>query len=124
MKKAMVLSVFLLTSIFAGCSVTPENNASADAGVQLAFDTSMVAREFTDELVAEMLAGKGIVDYDIELTSGGLITSDPSVYVVGYRYMYNGVTDLYGYKLKQAESGFTVLEEGYEVGKFVVGDNK
>lgn len=71
-----------------------------------------------------MLAGKGIVDYDIELTSGGFITSDPIVYVVGYRYMYNGVTDLYGYKLKQAESGFTVLEEGYEVGKFVVGDNK
>ena len=96
MKKAMVLSVFLLTSIFAGCSVTPENNASADAGVQLAFDTSMVAREFTDELLAEMLAGKGIVDYDIELTSGGFITSDPIVYVVGYRYMYNGVTYLYG----------------------------
>lgn len=70
-----------------------------------------------------MLAEKGIVNYDIELTSGGFMTSDPIVYVVGYRYAYNGATDLYGYKLSQAESGFTILEEGYEVGEFIVGDN-
>lgn len=80
MKRAMgLLSLFLLNLIFAGCSATPENNTSVDAGVQLAFNTSIVAREFTDELLAEMLAEKGIVNYDIELTSGGFMTSDPIV---------------------------------------------
>lgn len=123
MKKAIILSGILLAFVLAGCSTILENNMSQDAGVQLAFDTSMEAREFTDELLAEMLAEKGIVDYDIELTSGGFMTSEPIVYVVGYRYVYNGVTDLYGYKLSQTESGFTVLEESYEVGEFIVGDN-
>ena len=123
MKKAIILSGVLLAFVLAGCSTILENNMSQDVGVQLAFDTSMEARKFTDELLAEMLAEKGIVDYDIELTSGGFMTSEPIVYVVGYRYVYNGVTDLYGYKLSQTESGFTVLEESYEVGEFIVGDN-
>ena len=42
--------------------------------------------------------------------------------LVGYRYRCNDEIVVYGYKLRQTEDGFTVLDEGPEVGAFIVGN--
>ena len=68
-----------------------------------------------------MLSEEGISQYEILLTTGGFITSDPLVYISGYQYSYDGKNAVYGYKLQLNDDGstFTVLEEGVEIGEFV-----
>ena len=75
-------------------------------------------------LVDEMLKQSGVKSYEIELTAGGFITDDPLIYLVAYQYHYNDKNEVYGYKLQQVNSGFTVLEEGSEVGMFIIGDGE
>ena len=65
---------------------------------------------------------KDISEYSIDLTSHGFVTDDPLIYIVGYRYTYNGQTTTYGYKMHQTEEGFAVIEEGVEVGEFITGN--
>ena len=68
-----------------------------------------------------MLSEEGISQYEILLTTGGFITSDPLVFISGYQYAYDGKETVYGYKLQLNDDGstFTVLEEGVEIGEFV-----
>ena len=123
MKKSLLAAVFaVLILSLAGCLPQQDSSATSDAGVQTAFDNSVAASDFTDELLEDMLGQKGINNYEIELTSGGFITDDPVTYLVGYRYRCNDEIEVYGYKLRQTEDGFTVLDEGPEVGAFIVGN--
>lgn len=121
-KSVWIVMAAVLAFSISGCAEKQEPETGSDAGIQMAFDNSFAARDFTDGLLEELLEQKGIEDYEIELTSGGFITDDPVTYIVGYRYQHNGITETYGYKLKQTEAGFTVLEEGAEVGEFIVGN--
>lgn len=90
----------------------------------MVFDTSMEARNYTDELLKEKLAEKGIEEYTIHMTSGGFTTDDPVIYLVAYRYTWNDTTEVYGYKLKKDDvSGFQIIEEGEEVGTFILSDS-
>ena len=68
-----------------------------------------------------MLSEEGISQYEILLTTGGFITSDPLVFISGYQYAYDRKETVYGYKLQLNDDGstFTVLEEGVEIGEFV-----
>ena len=119
---AVAAMVFLLS--LGGCSPQQMPSTELDMGVQAAFDNSFVAREFTDELLDEMLKQSGVKSYEIELTAGGFITDDPLIYLVAYQYHYNDKNEVYGYKLQQVNSTFTVLEEGSEVGMFIIGDGE
>ena len=121
--------LFLLTtavlSILAGCdgntaSFVDQSGDTASA-LQDAFDTSVKAEAYTNELFTSMLSEEGISQYEILLTTGGFITSDPLVYISGYQYSYDGKKEVYGYKLQSNDDGstFTVLEEGVEIGEFV-----
>ena len=121
-KSVWIVMAAVLAFSISGCTEKQETETGSDAGIQMAFDNSFAAQDFTDGLLEELLEQKGIEDYEIELTSGGFITDDPVTYIVGYRYQHNGITETYGYKLKQTEAGFTVLEEGAEVGEFIVGN--
>ena len=123
MKKSLLAAVFaVLILSLAGCLPQQDSSTTSDAGFQTAFDNSVAASDFTDELLEDMLGQKGINNYEIELTSGGFITHDPVTYLVGYRYRCNDEIEVYGYKLRQTEDGFTVLDEGPEVGAFIVGN--
>lgn len=87
MKKSLLAAVFaVLILSLAGCLPQQDSSATSDAGFQTAFDNSVAASDFTDELLEDMLGQKGINNYEIELTSGGFITDDPVTYLVGYRY--------------------------------------
>ena len=121
-KPVWIVMAAVLAFSISGCTEKQETETGSDAGIQMAFDNSFAAQDFTDGLLEELLEQKGIEDYGIELTSGGFITDDPITYIVGYRYHHDGITETYGYKLKQTEAGFTVLEEGAEVGEFIVGN--
>ena len=114
-----------LLSILAGCdgntaSFVDQSGDTASA-LQDAFDTSVKAEAYTNELFTSMLSEEGISQYEILLTTGGFITSDPLVYISGYQYSYDGKNAVYGYKLQLNDDGstFTVLEEGVEIGEFV-----
>lgn len=123
------IMLFFLTaavlSILAGC----DGNTASSAGqsgdtafvLQDAFDISVKAEAYTNELFTSMLSEEGISQYEILLTTGGFITSDPLVFVSGYQYSYDGKKEVHGYKLQLNDDGstFTVLEEGVEVGEFV-----
>lgn len=121
--------VFFLTaallSILAGCdgntvSFVDQSGDTAPA-LQDAFDTSVKAESYTSELFTSMLSKEGISQYEILLTTGGFITSDPLIYISGYQYSYDSKEAVYGYKLQFNDDGstFTVLEEGVEIGEFV-----
>ena len=100
-KSVWIVMAAVLAFSISGCAEKQEPETGSDAGIQMAFDNSFAARDFTDGLLEELLEQKGIEDYEIELTSGGFITDDPVTYIVGYRYQHNGITETYGYKLKQ-----------------------
>ena len=98
-----------------------DQSSDTTSALQDAFDTSVKAEAYTNELFASMLSKEGISQYEILLTTGGFITSDPLVYISGYQYSYDGKKEVYGYKLQLNDDGstFTVLEEGVEIGEFV-----
>ena len=115
-----------LLSILTGCDGNTasfvDQSSDTTSALQDAFDTSVMAEAYTNELFASMLSKEGISQYEILLTTGGFITSDPLVYISGYQYSYDGKKEVYGYKLQlnnDDSSTFTVLEEGVEVGEFV-----
>lgn len=115
-----------LLSILTGCDGNTasfvDQSSDTTSALQDAFDTSVKAEAYTNELFASMLSKEGISQYEILLTTGGFITSDPLVYISGYQYSYDGKKEVYGYKLQlnnDDSSTFTVLEEGVEVGEFV-----
>ena len=124
-----IIMLFLIASAFvsilAGCNSNTAPSVSQDkeasAALQAAFDTSVEAEAYTRERFTAMLSEEGISQYEILLTTGGFITSDPLVYISGYQYSYDGKEAVYGYKLQVNDDGptFTVLEEGVEVGEFV-----
>lgn len=123
--KKVILAITLITlMILVGCSNTTDSitqTSSSDSAIQTAYDTSLDARTFTDSLLKEMLSKQGIADYVIDTTTGGFITSDPVIYMVGYHYTHNGQTDVYGYKLSQSKDGFEVIAEGTEIGEVIIG---
>ena len=126
MKKAILIIILIMLMGFTGCTNTTStrqgsNAEQPDSAMQTAYDTSLDARTFTDTLLEEMLSKQGITDYTIDMTAGGFITSDPVIYMVGYRYTHNGQTDVYGYKLSQSGDGFKVIGEGSEIGEFIIG---
>ena len=113
--------LFLLTtavlSILAGCdgntaSFVDQSGDTASA-LQDAFDTSVKAEAYTNELFTSTLSEEGISQYEILLTTGGFITSDPLVFISGYQYAYDRKETVYGYKLQLNDDGssFTLLEE-------------
>jgi hypothetical protein len=114
-----------LLSILTGCDGNTasfvDQSSDTTSALQDAFDTSVMAEAYTNELFASMLSKEGISQYEILLTTGGFITSDPLVYISGYQYSYDGKKEVYGYKLQLNDDGstFTVLEEGVEIGEFV-----
>ena len=115
-----------LLSILTGCDGNTasfvDQSSDTTSALQDAFDTSVKAEAYTNELFTSMLSKEGISQYEILLTTGGFITSDPLVYISGYQYSYDGKKEVYGYKLQlnnDDSSTFTVLEEGVEVGEFV-----
>lgn len=114
-------------SVLAGCESrvqhASEGSQDSDAAVQEVFDRSVDAEAYTQELFEAMLSEKGISQYEITLTSGGFITGDPLVFVTGYHYTYDDQEAVYGYKVTLNDDGvsFSVLEEGDDVGEFVVG---
>jgi len=127
-KKAILTITLIMLIVLTGCSNTTnsvsQTNSSAessDSAMQTAYDTSLDARTFTDSLLKEMLSKQGIADYVTDTTAGGFITSDPVIYMVGYRYTHNGQTDVYGYKLSQSKDGFEVIAEGTEIGEVIIG---
>ncbi len=123
--KQVILAITLITlMILVGCSNTTDSitqTSSSDSAMQTAYDTSLDARTFTDSLLKEMLSKQGIADYVIDTTTGGFITSDPVIYMVGYHYTHNGQTGVYGYKLSQSKDGFEVIAEGTEIGEVIIG---
>lgn len=126
MKKAILIIILIMLMGFTGCTNTTStrqgsNAEQPDSAMQTANDTSLDARTFTDTLLEEMLSKQGITDYTIDMTAGGFITSDPVIYMVGYRYTHNGQTDVYGYKLSQSGDGFEVIGEGSEIGELIIG---
>lgn len=126
MKKAILIIILIMLMGFTGCTNTTStrqgsNAEQPDSAMQTAYDTSLDARTFTDTLLEEMLSKQGITDYTIDMTAGGFITSDPVIYMVGYRYTHNGQTDVYGYKLSQSGDGFKVIGEGSEIGELIIG---
>lgn len=126
MKKAILIIILIMLMGFTGCTNTTStrqgsNAEQPDSAMQTAYDTSLDARTFTDTLLEEMLSKQGITDYTIDMTAGGFITSDPVIYMVGYRYTHNGQTDVYGYKLSQSGDGFEVIGEGSEIGELIIG---
>ena len=114
-----------LLSILTGCDGNAasfvDQSSDTTSALQDAFDTSVKAEAYTNELFTSMLSKEGISQYEILLTTGGFITSDPLIYISGYQYSYDGKKEVYGYKLQLNDDGstFTVLEEGVEVGEFV-----
>lgn len=126
MKIAILIIILIMLMGFTGCTNTTStrqgsNAEQPDSAMQTAYDTSLDARTFTDTLLEEMLSKQGITDYTIDMTAGGFITSDPVIYMVGYRYTHNGQTDVYGYKLSQSGDGFEVIGEGSEIGELIIG---
>lgn len=126
MNKAILIIILIMLMGFTGCTNTTStrqgsNAEQPDSAMQTAYDTSLDARTFTDTLLEEMLSKQGITDYTIDMTAGGFITSDPVIYMVGYRYTHNGQTDVYGYKLSQSGDGFEVIGEGSEIGELIIG---
>ena len=126
MKKAILIIILIMLMGFTGCTNTTStrqgsNAEQPDSAMQTAYDASLDARTFTDTLLEEMLSKQGITDYTIDMTAGGFITSDPVIYMVGYRYTHNGQTDVYGYKLSQSGDGFEVIGEGSEIGELIIG---
>lgn len=126
MKKAILIIILIMLMGFTGCTNTTStrqgsNAEQPDSAMQTAYDTSLDARTFTDTLLEEILSKQGITDYTIDMTAGGFITSDPVIYMVGYRYTHNGQTDVYGYKLSQSGDGFEVIGEGSEIGELIIG---
>lgn len=114
-----------LLSTLTGCDGNTasfvDQSSDTTSALQDAFDTSVKVEAYTNELFASMLSKEGISQYEILLTTGGFITSDPLVYISGYQYSYDGKKEVYGYKLQLNDDGstFTVLEEGIEIGEFV-----
>ena len=106
-----------LLSTLTGCDGNTasfvDQSSDTTSALQDAFDTN--------ELFTSMLSKEGISQYEILLTTGGFITSDPLIYISGYQYSYDGKKEVYGYKLQLNDDGstFTELEEGVEVGEFV-----
>ena len=126
MKIAILIIILIMLMGFTGCTNTTStrqgsNAEQPDSAMQTAYDTSLDARTITDTLLEEMLSKQGITDYTIDMTAGGFITSDPVIYMVGYRYTHNGQTDVYGYKLSQSGDGFEVIGEGSEIGELIIG---
>lgn len=69
-----------------------------------------------------MLKEQEITDYEIEETNYGFITDDPVIFIAGYRYICDGSEEVYGYKLRMNDDQtFSVIEEGVQVGKFIMG---
>lgn len=122
MRKAILTITLAMLMLLTGCSSAAGGDESrSDSAMQAAYDTSLDARTFADGFLKDMLSEQGITDYTIDTTAGGFITSDPIVYTVGYCYTHDGQTEVYGYKLSQAESGFEVIAEGPEIGEVVTG---
>ena len=126
-KNMLFLFVFAIASILAGCSSADpfvSQSSETSSALQDAFNISVKAEAYTSELFTSMLSEEGISQYEIVLTTGGIITSDPLVYIAGYQYRYDGKKAVYGYKLQLNDDGatFTVLEEGIETGEFVCLD--
>lgn len=131
MKKnaAWIFLAITLASAVAGCgnrmpsSTSPNNSTDGTyVDMQKVYDLSVEAEAYTHKLFEAMLSEKGISQYEITLTSGGFITNDPLIFIAGYQYTYDETDDVYGYKLSLNEDGtsFTVLEEGVDVGEFVL----
>ena len=128
MKKAILTITLIMLIALTACSNTTNSISqisssveSSDSAMQTAYNNSLDARTFTDGLLEKMLSKQGVADYVIDTTTGGFITSDPIIYMVGYRYTYNGQTDVYGYKLRQSKEGFAVIAEGTEIGEVIIG---
>ena len=72
-----------LLSILTGCDGNTasfvDQSSDTTSALQDAFDTSVKAEAYTNELFASMLSKEGISQYEILLTTGGFITSDPLV---------------------------------------------
>ena len=92
-----------LLSTLTGCDGNTasfvDQSSDTTSALQDAFDTSVKVEAYTNELFASMLSKEGISQYEILLTTGGFITSDPLVYISGYQYSYDGKKEVYGYKL-------------------------
>ena len=128
MKKAILTITLIMLIALTACSNTTNSISqisssveSSDPAMQTAYNNSLDSRTFTDSLLEEMLSKQGVTDYVIDTTTGGFITSDPVIYMVGYRYTHNGQTDVYGYKLSQSKDGFEVIAEGTEIGEVIIG---
>ena len=130
MKKTVKICLSLLIFFtLAGCTGKPANDRSVvdeklSTGMQAAYDNSVKARIFTDGLLDEMLLSRDIQEYAVELTSGGFITDESLTYIVAYRYTYDGITEVYGYKLNQTENSFSVIDASEEIGEFIIGENR
>ena len=120
MKKIIAIIAVLIAAVccFAGCS-----GGSDDNGMQAAYDTSVEAKKYADGLFADLMAEKGISDYQIVSTAGGFLLDETENYYVSYTFSYDEgeeqVTDIYGYNLEKTQSGFAVASEGAEVGEFI-----
>ena len=120
MKKIIAIIAILVMTVccFAGCS-----GGSDDNGMQAAYDTSVEAKEYADGLFADLMAEKGIENYEIVSTSSGFLLDETENYYMSYTYSYDEgeeqVTDIYGYNFEKTESGFSVASEGRDVGEFI-----
>lgn len=116
-----LLMVFIMTILLTGCSNLVDKKADNDAGLQIAFDISKKAEEYTQQLLHAHLKEQGVEDYSITQTHRGFITDNPVVFIVGYQYTLDSSESYYGYKLALDEDQpFTVLEEGIPVGEFIM----
>lgn len=120
MKKGTITLAVMSALTLTGCIF--QANQPDNSVAQVIYDTSLEAKKFADALFEGMVEEKDISEYSIDLTSHGFVTDDPLIYIVGYRYTYNGQTTTYGYKMHQTEEGFAVIEEGVEVGEFITGN--
>ena len=122
MKKLFILLiVFAMAFSLVGCNNLASENTGNNSGMQMAFDMSKKAGEYTQQLFRAHLEEQGVTNYTLTQINRGFITDNPVVFIVGYQYAIDDSESFYGYKLSwDKEQTFTVLEEGVSVSEFIM----
>ena len=109
------LMVFLLSSC-SGSSGTEQHKTAENSAFQELYNRSIVAKEYADERIDELLQSL-YPDYTVKETACGFVTAENPYYVVRYKCS-DGVQDLfYGYRIAVDNSGSrTIIEEGADTG--------